>query len=70
MDQAELEIHVEHASFEEWWEPYTGGVGPAGAYVASLEPAHRDELRDRCRVVMGEGPFTLTSVAWAARGRT
>ena len=38
---------LEHPSFEEWWEPYTRGVGPAGAYVAGLDagkagPAARD----------------------------
>lgn len=31
-------IRVEHSSFEEWWEPLTLGVGPAGSYVARLDP--------------------------------
>ena len=59
---------LEHASFDEWWEPYTGGVGPAGAYVAALDAERQAALRDRCRALLPEGPFTLTSVAWAARG--
>jgi SAM-dependent methyltransferase len=59
---------LEHASFEEWWEPYTGGVGPAGAYVAALDPERQAALRDRCRALVPAGPFTMTSVAWAARG--
>ena len=25
-----LWVHADHTSFEEWWEPYTLGVGPAG----------------------------------------
>ena len=34
-----LWVHAEHATFEEWWEPYTLGVGPAGVYVAGLDAA-------------------------------
>ena len=58
----------EHATFEDWWEPYTGGVGPAGVYVARLDPAARDRLRDRLRALLPNAPFTLQSIAWAARG--
>lgn len=64
----ELEVSIEHESFEEWWEPYTAGVGPAGAYVAGLTSEQRDELRERCRTALPDGSFVLTSVAWAARG--
>jgi SAM-dependent methyltransferase len=58
----------EHPSFEDWWEPYTGGVGPAGIYVRRLEPAARERLRERLRELLPSGPFTLESIAWAARG--
>ena len=36
-------------TFEDWWEPYTLGVGPAGAYVAGLAPEHREGCARRCR---------------------
>jgi SAM-dependent methyltransferase len=62
-------VSLEHRSFEEWWEPYTRGVGPAGAYVAGLNDAQRTALRERCRELLPGGAFTLTSSAWAARGR-
>lgn len=58
----------EHASFEDWWDPYTGGVGPAGMYVGRLDPAARDRLRERLRELLPSGSFTLESIAWAARG--
>jgi SAM-dependent methyltransferase len=64
-----LWIRVEHASFEEWWEPFTFGVGPAGAYVAGLDADAGAELRERCRLLLGDGPLSLTMRAWAARGR-
>lgn len=64
-----LEVTLEHPSFEEWWEPYTAGVGPAGVYVAKLSPEEQAALRDRCRSLLPEPPFVLTSHAWASRGR-
>ena len=63
-----VEAVLEHPSFEEWWEPYTRGVGPAGSYVAGLQPAQQAALRERCRALLPEPPFTLTPRAWAARG--
>ncbi len=63
-----LTISVEHATFEEWWEPFTLGVGPSGTYVASLAAADRDSLRARCRELLPPAPFTVTARAWAARG--
>jgi SAM-dependent methyltransferase len=68
VEEATLVANVEHKTFEEWWEPYTLGVGPGGAYAAGLEPGARDELRERCRALLPEAPFTLTVRAWAARG--
>jgi SAM-dependent methyltransferase len=57
-----------HETFEAWWAPYEAGVGPAGAYVAQLNPERRTELRDRCRELLPEAPFTQEALAWAARG--
>ena len=64
-----LTVSREHPSFDDWWEPYTRGVGPAGAFVAQLDESQRAELRERCRANLPEAPFTLTALAWAARGR-
>jgi SAM-dependent methyltransferase len=63
-----LPVRVEHATFEEWWEPFTLGVGPAGSYVAKLDAAQQAELRERCRQRVPQAPFTLPARAWAARG--
>ena len=61
-------VSVEHPTFEDWWEPFTLGVGPAGAYAAGLGPERQAELRERCRAQFPEPPFVLTASAWAARG--
>jgi ubiquinone/menaquinone biosynthesis C-methylase UbiE len=66
--ESSLTLAVEHRSFEEWWEPFTLGVGPAGTFVASLEPTYRARLREQCRKMVFEFPFTVRGRAWAARG--
>ncbi|MCC6832385.1 MAG: methyltransferase domain-containing protein [Thermoleophilia bacterium] len=63
-----LTVRVVHPSFEDWWEPYTFGVGPSGAYIASLDDDHREALRETCRRLLPEPPFTVSGTAWAARG--
>ncbi|MGH3133526.1 MAG: class I SAM-dependent methyltransferase [Gaiellaceae bacterium] len=68
VEDTTLEASIEHGAFEEWWEPYLLGVGPAGAYAAGLDAASRAVLRERCRRLLPDPPFTLTARAWAARG--
>jgi SAM-dependent methyltransferase len=64
-----LTVQVHYASFEQWWEPFTLGVGPAGAYVASLHPDRRSALRDQCRRHLPAGPVEVSATAWAASAR-
>ena len=68
IEQTAITVEREHPDFDEWWEPYTGGVGPAGGYLASLDEARRLELRERCRMMLPTGSFVLVSRAWTARG--
>ena len=63
-----LPVAVEYAGFDEWWEPYTFGVGPAGTYAAGLDPERQAHLRELCRRTF-PADLTVTAQAWAARGR-
>jgi SAM-dependent methyltransferase len=63
-----LAVEVQHPTFDEWWEPFNLVVGPAGAFVASLDPGRRAKLREQCRAMLPAPPFALTAQAWAARG--
>jgi SAM-dependent methyltransferase len=65
-----LTVRVRHASFDDWWQPFTLGVGPAGVYVASLAPDRRAALREQCRRLLPAGPVDITAAAWAVSGRT
>jgi SAM-dependent methyltransferase len=69
VEELPLTVDVEHQTFEEWWEPYTLGVGPAGAYVAGLDPERRERLREVCRARLPDAPFVISARAWCARGR-
>jgi SAM-dependent methyltransferase len=66
--ESTLEVAVQSPSFEAWWEPYTLGVGPAGAYLTDLDEERQAELRERCLRALGSGPRVITAVAWTARG--
>jgi SAM-dependent methyltransferase len=68
VQESSLSVGVEFASFEEWWAPYELGVGPAGAYVAKLAEARREELREFCRARTPPAPFSITGKSWATRG--
>ena len=68
VEETTLQVSVRHPSFDEWWEPFTLGVGPAGSHVAGLDPQRRAQLRERCRALLPDAPFMITARAWTARG--
>lgn len=68
IEETILSVSVEHPSFEEWWEPFTLGVGPAGAYLARLDSRRQAQLRDLCRKMLPHAPFVVSARAWAVRG--
>ena len=64
-----LTVQARQDGFESWWETFTLGVGPAGAYLTSLPADRQDELHERCRRQLPEGPFEVSATAWAAMAR-
>lgn len=69
VEESRLSVEVAYADVEEWWTPYTLGVGPAGDYVAGLDDADRAALRERCAELLPEAPFTVAAHAWCMRAR-
>jgi SAM-dependent methyltransferase len=67
-----IDIPTLFASFEDYWQPFLGGQGPAPAYAMSLDETARARLRDRIRErlpTQANGSISLTARAWAARAR-
>ena len=62
-------IDTAFASFDDYWGPFLAGVGPGGAYVASLSEDRRKALEARLRKRLpGEGARALKARAWCVRG--
>jgi SAM-dependent methyltransferase len=74
VEEQPLTIQQSFPSFEEYWSPFLGGQGPAGAHVKSLNERDRAALKARLRKrLIGDGPdraITLQARAWAVRGVT
>jgi hypothetical protein len=67
-----IDIPTSFADFDDYWQPFLGGQGPAPAYAMSLNETARARLRDRIRERMpteANGSISLTARAWAARAR-
>ena len=67
VEDSVLTVTRAYATFDDWWEPYTLGVGPAGAHVAKLDDAARQDLRDRCAALLPAAPFEIAASAWTVR---
>lgn len=72
VEEQPLTFPMSFAAFDDYWAPFLGGQGPAGAYVATLPGDRRAALRERLLKRLADGdenrPFTLEARAWAARG--
>jgi hypothetical protein len=59
-----LNVAVISRTFEDWWQPYTLGVGPAGDYVGGLDVDAREALRVRCQQLLPPAPIAVEVTAW------
>jgi SAM-dependent methyltransferase len=66
-----LGVQAGYDDFDDLWQGFMGGVGPSGAYCASLDDAGRTALQAELARRLGNptGPFALTARAWHATGR-
>jgi ubiquinone/menaquinone biosynthesis C-methylase UbiE len=70
VETGELVVRRSYADFDDFWEPFTFGVGPGGSYCVSLDPPQREALREECFRLLGSpvGTLELTARAWLVRG--
>ena len=67
-----VDVAARFIDFEDYWLPFLGGQGPAGAYAVALPDDRRAELREALREALPfepDGSFRLVARAWVVRGR-
>jgi ubiquinone/menaquinone biosynthesis C-methylase UbiE len=71
VDLGSIDVEAGYDDFDDLWAPFPTGVGPAGAYAASLDAEGQAALREEFERRLGrpEGPFTISARAWAAVGK-
>ena len=71
IEEGALDVGAGYVGFDDWWEPFEYGIGPAGSYCVSLDDERRSALREECRRRLGDpqGPFRLPARAWFATAR-
>jgi SAM-dependent methyltransferase len=69
IEPGSLTVQIRFATFTDWWEPFTLGVGPAGAYVSQLTQVQRQALRARCEQLLPPAPFHICATAWSVRAQ-
>ena len=70
VQESPLEISMRFANFDDFWNPFLLGQGPAGGYLNRLTRNRVTALREEVRRRLGDpaGPFTLPARLWAVRG--
>lgn len=75
LDQVEtrsIDIQTHFKDFDDYWNPFLGGQGPAPGYAMSLSEERRTQLRERLRSKLpsaSDGSIPLMARAWAVKGR-
>lgn len=72
VEERPLEITTAFRSFDDYWQPFLGGQGPAGAYVAGLSAERSLAIRNSIKQLLPDdsqsASFELAARAWAVRG--
>jgi ubiquinone/menaquinone biosynthesis C-methylase UbiE len=66
-----IDVETHFKDFDDYWNPFLGGQGPAPTYAMSLSEEKRIQLRDHIRASLPfaeDGSIPLIARAWAARG--
>lgn len=63
-----LTVAADYSGFDDFWVPFTYGVGPSGQALVGLSEEEQAVVRASCRAALGDGPFSLEARAWFARG--
>ena len=68
---APIEVTTRFQTFDDYWTPFLGAVGPAPSYTMSLSENDRQRLADKLRETLPadeDGVISLMARAWAVKG--
>jgi SAM-dependent methyltransferase len=71
IDLLPMDVEMVFKDFDDYWQPFLGGQGPAPAYATSLSDDQRTELAERIRSRLTpeeDGAIKMISRAWAVKG--
>jgi SAM-dependent methyltransferase len=71
MEVRSIEVPTVFKDFDDYWNPFLGGQGPAPSYAMSLNEERRAALREKIRVdlpIANDGSISLIARAWAVKG--
>jgi SAM-dependent methyltransferase len=71
VETGEIAILAEFQDFDDYWQPFLAGYGPASAFLLGLPESDRNGLRDHLRAELcpeADGPFALPMRALGVRG--
>jgi SAM-dependent methyltransferase len=66
-----IDIATDFKDFDDYWNPFLGGQGPAPTYAMSLNEEKRTQLRERIRAGLpfaSDGSIPLVARAWGIKG--
>jgi ubiquinone/menaquinone biosynthesis C-methylase UbiE len=66
-----IDVETHFKDFDDYWNPFLGGQGPAPTYAMSLSEEKRTQLRDRIRAGLpfaADGSIPLIARAWCVKG--
>jgi SAM-dependent methyltransferase len=66
-----IDVPTPFRDFDDLWQPFLGGQGPAAAYAMKMPAVQREALRNHLRAslpVANDGSINLIARAWAVRG--
>lgn len=71
VEAAPVEVMTVFRDFDDYWQPFLGGAGPASRYLMSLPDAHRQRLKQALLQRLptdDQGRISLMARAWAVKG--
>jgi SAM-dependent methyltransferase len=72
VDVRAIDVPTRFVTFDDYWQPFLGGQGPAPGYLVSLDEERRTALKVLIQKKLpqqADGSIALTARAWAVRGR-